>query len=588
MRVSDNTLAQIRTLRDCIRSEEGEGGQCATVVQELTDLPEFEGAQTTAGYFVTSQGRIIDDHWWLVMDDGSIFDPTQDQFGEEGFGDIVHLSKKDPRHKHYFTFEEEPGIPAEVLQLADHISALRRHGRNRSFMEMVESAPSINWVVPRWARHRNYTLIPVSVSMLDKLWQRDRGFYIAPGASGSNEIKGRYERFDQFYKQDPSRDIEAPEIGLTDNPHAPIAFDDGRHRFAWARDHGVDEIMVLVPAEQAGSIDKLLNLNEVSGAAPSSDAARQSPDVIGSDFVPPEEVEDEFKPEEFEAELHRMQLDHNGSASEGGHLDEELTWEDLAQPEDGVTPQELRAIETYADRLFSKVGIDVAFTRHFLDRVNDPRNVKPITAAELTRLFKQQYRRNGKRIPRLGPDAQAVLKDMATDINVPFVLEWDPGTQMLELISKTVMRTPNFRVGADQEVLTVEDGANLTDEEWEALDYALGWAENQFSPKVCFQMSDFLARKLGWKQESGYFRGEGHYWNRRSDGTIVDATCDQFGEDEPLRIVPPGDPLQDEYVVTTNEVDHPEYMPDGDASVSTNDVRYQERDPRTNTGHPRP
>ena len=39
-----------------------------------------------------------------------------------------------------------------------------------------------------------------------------------------------------------------------------------------------------------------------------------------------------------------------------------------------ITRSDLNQIERYADRLFAKVGIDVEFTRHFLDRVNDERN----------------------------------------------------------------------------------------------------------------------------------------------------------------------------------------------------------------------
>jgi hypothetical protein len=94
--------------------------------------------------------------------------------------------------------------------------------------------------------------------------------------------------------------------------------------------------------------------------------------------------------------------------------------------------------------LFAKVGIDVEFTRHFLDRVNDERNKKQITTAELTRLFKQTYNKHGKKIPQLGPDAEAVISDMKTDINMPFVLNWDKQTQEFELVAKTVMRKKGF------------------------------------------------------------------------------------------------------------------------------------------------
>ena len=53
-----------------------------------------------------------------------------------------------------------------------------------------------------------------------------------------------------------------------------------------------------------------------------------------------------------------------------------------------ITKNDLNQIEKYADKLFAAVGIDVEFTRHFLDRVNDERNKKPINSAELIRLFR--------------------------------------------------------------------------------------------------------------------------------------------------------------------------------------------------------
>jgi predicted kinase len=110
-----------------------------------------------------------------------------------------------------------------------------------------------------------------------------------------------------------------------------------------------------------------------------------------------------------------------------------------------VTPADLQQIEKYADKLFGKVGIDVNFTKHFIDRVNDPRNGKSITPAELTRLFKQEFKRWGKPIAQMGPEAEAVMKDMQTDVNLPFVLKWDRNNQELDLVAKTVMRKPNFK-----------------------------------------------------------------------------------------------------------------------------------------------
>ena len=110
--------------------------------------------------------------------------------------------------------------------------------------------------------------------------------------------------------------------------------------------------------------------------------------------------------------------------------------------EQTLSKSDLDGVEKYADRLYAAAGIDVEFTRHFLDRVNDSRNKKQITVAELIRMFKQSYKKFGRKIAKLGPDAEAVLNDMQTDINMPFVLKWDG--KELDLVAKTVMRKKNF------------------------------------------------------------------------------------------------------------------------------------------------
>ena len=110
-----------------------------------------------------------------------------------------------------------------------------------------------------------------------------------------------------------------------------------------------------------------------------------------------------------------------------------------------VTQADIDELEKFADKIFAKVGIDVNFTRHFLDRVNDERNGKPISMSELTRLFKQEQKRWGKKIAQLGPDEEAVMKDLQTDLNLPFALRWDDKNDELDLIAKTVMRKKNFK-----------------------------------------------------------------------------------------------------------------------------------------------
>lgn len=112
--------------------------------------------------------------------------------------------------------------------------------------------------------------------------------------------------------------------------------------------------------------------------------------------------------------------------------------------EQQITQADLKKIEDYADKLFKALDIDIEFTRHFLDRVNDARNVKQITPDELTALFRKTYHTHGKKISKLGPDAEAVIADMASNVNMPFVLQWDRDKEELDLVAKTVMRKKNF------------------------------------------------------------------------------------------------------------------------------------------------
>jgi hypothetical protein len=123
-------------------------------------------------------------------------------------------------------------------------------------------------------------------------------------------------------------------------------------------------------------------------------------------------------------------------------LDHKTRYEEVALEEE-ITKVDLSQVEKFADKIFAKVGIDIEFTRHFLERVNDKRNGKDITVAELTRLFKQTYKKHGKKIAKMGDDAEAVLHDLQTDINMPFVLQWDG--KEFDLIAKTIMRKKDFK-----------------------------------------------------------------------------------------------------------------------------------------------
>lgn len=107
-----------------------------------------------------------------------------------------------------------------------------------------------------------------------------------------------------------------------------------------------------------------------------------------------------------------------------------------------ITQQQVNDLEKFADKLLNKYNIDVEFTRHFVDRLNDPRNNPDIKIAELQKFFKKIEKNKGKSVKQLGPDVEAVLKDIETNLNLPIVIHYKNGE--FEVTHKTIMRKKNF------------------------------------------------------------------------------------------------------------------------------------------------
>ena len=110
-----------------------------------------------------------------------------------------------------------------------------------------------------------------------------------------------------------------------------------------------------------------------------------------------------------------------------------------------VTQPELDDVERIADEWFEDYGIDVVFTKHFIERVNDERNGKPISAEELEDLFTQTAEKYGEKLANLPDDYQAVLLKLRNDLNLPFALNYDDNNDEMDLVAKTVMRKKNFQ-----------------------------------------------------------------------------------------------------------------------------------------------
>jgi len=115
---------------------------------------------------------------------------------------------------------------------------------------------------------------------------------------------------------------------------------------------------------------------------------------------------------------------------------------DVEPLEEKVSQSQIDSLERFADKLLAKYDIDIEFTKHFVDRVNDARNDPEIKIAELQKFFKKVHKAKGNKIKSVG-DMQAVLKDVERDLNIPAVLT-DKG-ENFEVRFKTIMRKKDFK-----------------------------------------------------------------------------------------------------------------------------------------------
>ena len=110
-----------------------------------------------------------------------------------------------------------------------------------------------------------------------------------------------------------------------------------------------------------------------------------------------------------------------------------------------ISREELKEVERFADKLFEGLGIDIAFTNHFYERLNDPRNGKQITDIELKEMFKDMFLKIGNNLSEMKIDTEAVINDVSSKLNMPFVMMYDSRNNEVDLVSKTIMRKDDFK-----------------------------------------------------------------------------------------------------------------------------------------------
>jgi hypothetical protein len=108
-----------------------------------------------------------------------------------------------------------------------------------------------------------------------------------------------------------------------------------------------------------------------------------------------------------------------------------------------VTWNDLKRLESVLDNVFRAAGLDIAFTKHFLERINGSRGYGgTVSIPEIQDAFRKTYDKYAQKIKGHPADWKAIILDVSKSLNMPFTLDWDG--KMKKMVMVTAMKKQNF------------------------------------------------------------------------------------------------------------------------------------------------
>jgi hypothetical protein len=115
-----------------------------------------------------------------------------------------------------------------------------------------------------------------------------------------------------------------------------------------------------------------------------------------------------------------------------------------------VTTQQLNDLERILDNAFKDTGLDIEWTKHFKERINDARNKPAITIDELREIFIKSLAKYKDKYKKMYDGFEAVLFDAQSKVNLPFVINYDRRSDEFDLVTKTIMRKADFKTSTEK------------------------------------------------------------------------------------------------------------------------------------------
>lgn len=104
----------------------------------------------------------------------------------------------------------------------------------------------------RWKPERSSgdAIVWIDVAKLDRVWRHSSGYVGVAGTGRDDVTRRRYVKFGKWILR-RTQPIHMPHLGFV---AGEVGFVNGRHRFAWLRDHGVSALPVTTHPENTGRL----------------------------------------------------------------------------------------------------------------------------------------------------------------------------------------------------------------------------------------------------------------------------------------------------------------------------------------------
>lgn len=111
----------------------------------------------------------------------------------------------------------------------------------------------INWIVTPmghgWEDVEADPIVWLDIVRVEASFSIDRNRYVGVGGIWAGQ-RSRYDNIGEFIRS--GRPVWMPHLNIDDN--GAVCFTDGRHRFAWVRDHGASALPVTADPDEAAEL----------------------------------------------------------------------------------------------------------------------------------------------------------------------------------------------------------------------------------------------------------------------------------------------------------------------------------------------